>query len=52
MKTKTPVLNDLKNYQGCASLKAMTKTRDTYNTEQRWISTALSFGSAITIYHF
>jgi hypothetical protein len=44
---KTPVLNDLRDYQDRASLKAMTETRDTNNNEQRWTSTALSFASKI-----
>jgi hypothetical protein len=52
---KTPVLNDLRDYQDRASLKTMTETRDTNNTEQRWSSTALSFASKIhprKIHHF
>jgi hypothetical protein len=32
---KILVLNNLRDYQDCASLKAMTETRDTNNTEQR-----------------
>jgi hypothetical protein len=36
---KTPVLNDLTDYQDRASLKAMTEARDTNNTEQQWTST-------------
>jgi hypothetical protein len=44
---KTPILNDLIDYQDRASLKVMTETRDTSNTEQRWTSTALSFASKI-----
>jgi hypothetical protein len=52
---KTPVLNDLRDYQDRASLKVMTETRDTNNNEQRWTSIALSFASKIhpqKIHHF
>jgi hypothetical protein len=42
---KISFLNDLRYYQYCASFKAMTETRDTNNTEQRWTSTTFSFAS-------
>jgi hypothetical protein len=43
----TPVLNDIIDYQHKVALAAMTKTRDNYNDEQRWTTTALSFASKV-----
>ena len=44
---QVPVLNDIIDYQHRVLLKNMTTSRDRYNDEGRWTSTALSFASTI-----
>jgi hypothetical protein len=44
---KTPVLNDIIDYQHRAAQVAWARKRDIRNEEQRWESTALSFASKV-----